>query len=105
MNDLLDPHFLKERMATLDWTTYRLAQEVARIRKEVWGEEIDFRQLINGLNKTIENPEGSSGKQLEAVILALGGTLEVTWISEVIVKRKTKEKINLSKEFLNEQSN
>jgi hypothetical protein len=85
--EALDANVLKKRLTELGWTTYRLAQEVAQVRADVYGETIDDpKSLVNGINGCLKSPERSSGKMLNSIILAMGGTLTVKWTTEKIVK-------------------
>ena len=82
----LNSKVLKSRLENLGWTTYRLAKEVAKIRSEVYGEEIKKpKSLINGINACLEDPDRSSGKMLNCIIKAMGGSIAIKWTTEKII--------------------
>lgn len=72
--------FLRRRMDTLGWTSYRLAREVARVRGQVYGDKIEkFSTLIPSIERAIAAPERSSGKTLKCIVIALGGKSTIRW--------------------------
>lgn len=76
----MDKRILIERLRDLNWTTYRLAQEVSRVRTEIFGDEVkNPRSLISSLDKALENPDASSMKTIEAMVKAMGGELLIRW--------------------------
>lgn len=91
----MDKRVLKDRLEQLDWTTYKLAQEVGKVRNEVYGDTIENpRTLINGLDKALENPDASSLKTIEAVIRAMGGELVIRWTeTETVVTGQREVKV------------
>jgi hypothetical protein len=85
-NSALKAEILTNRLNSLGWSHYRLAKEVAKVRKEIYGEEIaNPRTLLTGINNCLKNPDRSNGKILECIIKAMGGTLSVKWVNEKIV--------------------
>ena len=83
----LNPNVLKSRLESLNWTSYRLAKEVAKIRLEVYGEEIENpKSLVNGINACLKDPDRSSGKMIESIIRAMGGSLTVKWTTEKVIR-------------------
>lgn len=83
----MDKAVLQDRLQELGWSTYKLAQEVGKIRSEVWGDEIkNPRSLVSALDKALENPDVSSVKTIEAMVRAMGGEMVIRWTeTETIV--------------------
>lgn len=81
MNGLsVDRKILQDRFASLGWTSYRLAQEVSKIRVAVFGEkEKKPANLVTAVEKVIDDPNTSSFKNVEAAIRAMGGELVIRW--------------------------
>lgn len=88
MNGLcVDQKILQDRFRRLGWTSYRLAQEVSKVRSSVFGEkEKKPATLVSSVSKVIENPNVSSFKNVEAAIRAMGGELVIRWqqVEEVV---------------------
>jgi hypothetical protein len=94
---ILNSEFLKNRLKELNWTVYRLAQEVANVRKEQYGEEFeDPRTLISSIQRAINNPNSITSKNLEVIVLAMGGRLSVKWTKEktVVVQEEVEEELS-----------
>jgi hypothetical protein len=91
----LNSKVLQTRLKDLRWTTYRLAQEVAKMRSELYGEEIkNPKGLVNGVKSCLEDPDRSSGKMLNCVVKAMGGSINVKWTTEkVIVTTEEQEEV------------
>lgn len=81
MNGLcVDRAILQDRFKQLGWTSYRLAQEVGRIRESIFGEPAKKpANLVTAVEKVIEDPNTSSFKNVEAAIRAMGGELVIRW--------------------------
>lgn len=81
MNGLnVDRKILQDRFKSLGWTSYRLAQEVNRIRVALFGEEEKKpANLVTAVEKVIGDPNTSSFKNVEAAIRAMGGELIIRW--------------------------
>lgn len=84
----MDKKILQDRFDKLGLTTYKLAQEVSKIRATVFGEaEKKPTSLVTSVSNVIENPNTSSFKNVEAAIRAMNGELIVRWknVEEVVV--------------------
>jgi hypothetical protein len=82
----LNPNVLRNRLQALGWTSYRLAKEVAKVRAEVYGEVVENpKSLVNGINACLKDPDRSSGRMLECIVRAMGGSLTVKWTTEKII--------------------
>lgn len=81
MNNLcVDRKILQDRFSKLGWTSYRLAQEVIKIRVALFGEaEKKPANLVTSVEKLLEDPNASSFKNVEAAIRAMGGELVIRW--------------------------
>lgn len=81
MNGLnVDRKILQDRFNSLGWTSYRLAQEVSKIRVAVFGEsQKKPANLVTAVEKVIDDPNTSSFKNVEAAIRAMGGELIIRW--------------------------
>lgn len=88
MNDLyVDRKILQERFERLGWTSYRLAQEVGKIRMLIFGEpEKKPANLVTAVEKVLDDPNTSSFKNVEAAIRAMGGEVIIRWqkVEEVV---------------------
>jgi hypothetical protein len=92
----LNPTVLTNRLQALGWTSYRLAKEVAKVRADMYGEVIENpKSLVNGINACLKDPDRSSGRMLECIIKAMGGSLSVKWTTEKIVKTTEEMEENL----------
>jgi hypothetical protein len=79
-NLYVDQKILQDRFQKLGWTSYRLAQEVGRIRVSVFGEPARKpANLVTAVEKVIDDPNTSSFKNVEAAIRAMGGDLVIRW--------------------------
>ncbi len=80
------PEVLKDRLEELEWSTYRLAQEVAKVREELYGESFkNPRTLISSIERALENPDKSTQKTVEAIVKAMSGTIIVRWARQEVV--------------------
>lgn len=88
MNGLyVDRKILQDRFQKLGWTSYRLAQEVSKIRVLLFGEsEKKASNLVTAVEKILEDPNTSSFKNVESAIRAMGGELVIRWekVEEVV---------------------
>lgn len=82
--DVLNSKILQERLHSLGWTTYRLAQEVAKIRQANGREVQNFKRLIPGIEGCLDNPERSQLRNVNDIVAALGGEHWIKWKTEVI---------------------
>lgn len=90
----MDSEVLRKRLEELGWTPYRLAQEVAKIRRDQYGDTFkDHRSLIGGITAALENPEKASAKILECMILAMDGNLIVRWKTKKMVVEEREESL------------
>lgn len=70
---------IQERLKELDWSVYRLSQEVARLRSKRLGEEIDPMRVQSTVRKVVNSPENARWNTISEVIEALGGNLALEW--------------------------
>jgi hypothetical protein len=92
----LNPNVLRNRLQALGWTSYRLAKEVAKVRVEAYGEVIENpKSLVNGINACLKDPDRSSGRMLECIVRAMGGSLTVKWTTEKIIRTTEEKEENL----------
>jgi len=76
----VDQKILRDRFKRLGWTSYKLAQEVGKVRESVFGElPKKPGNLVTAVEKVIEDPNTSSFKNVEAAIRAMGGDLVIRW--------------------------
>jgi HD-like signal output (HDOD) protein len=73
-------------MQQLNWSAYRLAQEIIRLRQER-GEEIPTMPgMQNALRKVLKEPETKSQQMNDDIITALGGEVVIRWTTQQEVK-------------------
>ncbi len=72
---LMNPKVLQNRLKSLGWTEYRLAQEIDKLR----GTNKGAGNYTSTVNKVLHNPEKSRSKTLEELIKAMGGELFIKW--------------------------
>jgi hypothetical protein len=72
---------LQERLKTLGWTPYRLAQEVDRVK----GENKGTGNYTSTVTKVLSNPGQSQTRTLEAIVKAMGGEIFIRWSKTEIV--------------------
>ncbi len=76
----MEKHILQDRLKTLGWTAYRLAQEVSKVRVSVFREEEKKpATLVTAVTKVLDSPNTSSFKNVKAAIHAMGGELIIRW--------------------------
>jgi hypothetical protein len=76
----VDRRILQDRFQKLGWTSYRLAQEVSKIREKFFGETVKKpANLVTAVEKVIDDPNTSSFKNVEASIRAMGGEIVIRW--------------------------
>jgi hypothetical protein len=80
MNNTVDHQILEARFRKLGWTSYRLAQEVTKVREVVFGEKIKHpKHLVTTIDRLLKDPNASSFKNVEAAIRAMGGEVVIRW--------------------------
>lgn len=83
---MMRPEILTSRLEELGWSSYRLAQEVARVREELYNESFpNPRTLISTLERALEDPDKSSHKTIECIVKAMNGTVVFRWAKTDIV--------------------
>jgi len=66
---------LQNRLKSLEWTEYRLAQEIDKLR----GTNKGAGNYTSTVNKVLKSPENSQSKTLEDLVKAMGGELFIKW--------------------------
>ena len=74
-SSLMNPKVLQNRLESLGWTPYRLAQELDKLRAENKG----AGNYASTVKKVLTNPDKSQSKTLEDLIKAMGGELFIKW--------------------------
>ncbi len=74
-NTLMNPKVLHDRLESLGWTPYRLAQEIDKLR----GTNKGAGNYTSTVKKVLDNPERSQSKTLEDLVKAMGGELFIKW--------------------------
>ena len=72
---LMNPKVLQNRLESLGWTQYRLAQEIDKLR----GTKKGASNYTSTVKKVLDCPEKSQSKTLEDLIKAMGGELFIKW--------------------------
>lgn len=72
---LMNPKVLQDRLDSLGWTQYRLAQEIDKLR----GTNKGAGNYTSTVKKVMDSPENSQSKTLEDLIKAMGGELFIKW--------------------------
>ena len=72
---LMNPKVLQDRLDSLGWTQYRLAQEIDKLR----GTNRGAGNYTSTVKKVMDSPENSQSKTLEDLIKAMGGELFIKW--------------------------
>ena len=68
------------RLHELNWTLYRLAQEVSELRATRSGKEPHPAvRYHSAISKALTIPEQSKLETLTEMVEALGGTIQITW--------------------------
>lgn len=71
----MNPKVLQDRLESLGWTQYRLAQEIDKLR----GAQKGAGNYTSTVKKVLDNPEKSQSKTLEDLVKAMGGELFIKW--------------------------
>ena len=71
----MNPKVLQDRLDSLGWTQYRLAQEIDKLR----GTNRGAGNYTSTVKKVMDSPENSQSKTLEDLIKAMGGELFIKW--------------------------
>ncbi|BAZ47158.1 hypothetical protein NIES4102_42040 (plasmid) [Chondrocystis sp. NIES-4102] len=72
---------LQKRLDSLEWTSYRLAQEVDRLR----GSNKGAGNYTSTVNKVLANPNKCQIRTLEEVVQAMGGEIFIRWSKTEVV--------------------
>lgn len=74
---------LRARLKELGWTPYKLAKEVMKIRKELYGDNVkSVQSLSTAMKEILEDPSKTNTKTLESIIMAMKGEIIVRWTNE-----------------------
>jgi hypothetical protein len=74
----VDPEIFQSRLEELGWSYYELSKHVARVRRERFGDVIkNHASLVTGIQKTIENPEKATWKQIFCIVNAMQGKVKL----------------------------
>ncbi len=75
----MQKEILEERLKELEWTPYKLAQEVTRLKSIEKGENKNVTSYVSSVRQALMNPERSTLRTLETIIKALDGELVIRW--------------------------
>lgn len=71
----MNPKVLQNRLESLGWSEYRLAQELDKLRRTNKG----AGNYTSTVKKVLESPDNSRSKTLEDLVKAMGGELFIKW--------------------------
>lgn len=85
---------LKDRYEALGWTPTQLAKEVARVRLELYGEEIEPRNISKSIQSALERPSSATTKLTELMIVAMGGKILIEWTDKIVIEETRTEPLS-----------
>ena len=92
-NHSMRKEILEERLKELDWSAYKVAQEVTRLKAEEEGEDKKVTSYVSSVRQALANPERSSLKTIETIIKALDGEIVIRWKEKTEVVTGSREVI------------
>jgi hypothetical protein len=85
---------LKERYDALGWTPTELAKAVAKVRLDLYGEEVDPRNISKSIQSALERPSSATTKLTELIIIAMEGTMLIEWTDKIVVETTRLESLS-----------
>lgn len=66
---------IDDRLKQLEWSVYRLSQEIAKLR----GEPDSTQRIYSSIRNCVNNPNSCRWETLQDVLIALDGKLSIRW--------------------------